>query len=176
MNAGQIMSRRVITTSSTMSARDVAKLLIDNRISALPVLDEEGALIGVVSEGDLLRPRDVAHDYRQSWWLHALSEGEELAAEFLAYVRSGDRKVGDLMTRELVVIEETTPVADIARLFDEHHIKRVPVVRDGKLVGIVSRADLVRTLIRREQETARPPQPGTPYEISRPSKEGQSPL
>ena len=97
-----------------------------------------------------------------------LAEGGDLAPEFLAYVRSGDRLLQDLMTREVVTVEEETLLPEIARLLEEYRIKRVPVLRQGRVVGIVSRADLVRALAHEEETTKRPPRPSTPFEISRP--------
>jgi CBS domain-containing protein len=152
-----------------MSVRDVAKLLLKHGISAVPVVDASGALLGIVSEGDLVRRRHISRDDRASWWLQMLAEGEDLAPEFLAYVRSGDRLLQDLMTREVVTVEEETLLPEIARLLEEHRIKRVPVLRQGRVVGIVSRADLVRGALAHEEETTkRPPRPSTPFEISRP--------
>jgi CBS domain-containing protein len=168
MNAAQVMTRQPVTASPTMSVRDAAKLLLEHRFSAVPVVDASGALLGIVSEGDLVRRRDIDRDDRASWWLQILAEGEDLAPEILAYIRSGDRLVRNLMTREVVTVEEATPLAEIARLLEEHRIKRVPVVRQGKIVGIVSRADLVRALLHEQEATERPPRPGTPFEISRP--------
>ena len=170
MNAAEVMTRQPITAGPTMSVRDVAKLLLEHRISGVPVMDASGALLGIVSEGDLVRPPDVARDEQASWWLEVLAEGEDLALEFLAYVRAGDRLVRDLMTREVVTVEEETPLPEVARLLEEHRIKRVPVLRQGRVVGIVSRADLVRALMHGEEMAPRPPRPSTPFEASRPGR------
>jgi CBS domain-containing protein len=131
-------------------------------------VDASGALLGIVSEGDLIRPRDVARDERASWWLEVLAEGEDIAPELLAYIRSGDRLARDMMTREVVTVEEQAPVPEIARLLEEHRIKRVPVLRQGRVVGIVSRADPVRALTHGEETAERPPRPSTQFEMSRP--------
>jgi CBS domain-containing protein len=169
MNVAEVMTRQAVTVGPTTSVRDVAKLLLERRISAVPVVDALGALLGIVSEGDLVRRGDVVRDERQSWWLQMLAEGEDLAPAFLAYARSGDRPVRDLMTREVVTVEETTPLPEVARLLEERRIKRVPVLRQGKLVGIVSRADLVRALTHGEETAKRSPRPATPFEMSRPT-------
>jgi len=169
VNADQIMTRQPVTAGLTMSVREVGKLLLEHGISAVPVVDASGALLGIVSEGDLVRHSDVARDERQVWWLQMLAEGEDVAQELLAYVRSGERTVRDLMTREVVTVEDQTPLPEIARLLQEHRIKRVPVLRQGKLVGIVSRADLVRALTHGEETAERPPRPSTLFEMSRPS-------
>jgi CBS domain-containing protein len=168
MNAAEVMTRQPITAGPNMRVRDVAKLFLEHRISAVPVVDSAGAVLGIVSEGDLVRRADVVRDERQSWWLESLAEGETLTPEFLAYIRSGDRLVRDLMTRDVVAVEEDTPLPVIARLLEEHRIKRVPVLRQGRLVGIVSRADLVNALMHWEETAGRPRQPATPFEISRP--------
>jgi CBS domain-containing protein len=168
MNAAQVMSRQPVVAGPTMSARDVARLLVEHGISAVPVTDASGALLGIVSEGDLVRRGGVDYDERRSWWLQALAEGEDLAPEFLAYVRSGDRRVDDLMTREVVTVEETTTLPEIARRLQENRVKRVPVLREGKVVGIISRADLLRALVHEEAAVERPPRPATPFEMSRP--------
>lgn len=177
MNAAQVMTRQPVTAGPTMSAREVARLLLDHRISAVPVVDASGALLGIVSEGDLVRRGDVVRDDRQSWWLQMLAEGEDLAPGFLAYVRVGDRTVRDLMTREVVTVDDETPLPDVARLLEEHRIKRVPVLRQGRVVGIVSRADMVRALTHDEEKaTERPPRPATPFEMSRPGPAAGSDL
>lgn len=168
VNAAQVMTRQPVTADPTMSVRDAAKLLLEHGISAVPVVDASGALLGIVSEGDLVRRGDVVRDERQSWWLQMLAEGEDLAPGFLAYVRSGDRWVRDLMTREVVTIDEETPLPDVARLLEEHRVKRVPVLRQGRVVGIVSRADLVHALMHDEEIAERPPRPATPFEASCP--------
>ena len=115
MNAAQVMTRQPVTASPTMSVRDAAKLLLEHRMSAVPVVGASGALLGIVSEGDLVRRRDIDRDDRASWWLQILAEGEDLAPELLAYIRSGDRLVRNLMTRQVVTVEEETPLATKSR-------------------------------------------------------------
>ena len=121
----------------------LAKLLLERRISAVPVVDAEGRVLGIVSEGDLIRRPEVAGARRRSWWLSLLSGSEDDPGEF---VRRHGGQAADVMTREVVTVSEDTPVADVARRLEERGIKRVPVVRRGRLVGIVSRADLLRGL------------------------------
>jgi CBS domain-containing protein len=174
MNAAQVMTVRPVIADPAMSVRDVAKLLLEHGISAVPVVDASGALLGIVSEGDLVRRGDVVRDERQSWWLEMLAEGEDLAPGFLAYVRSGERSVRDLMTREVITVDEEMPLPDVARLLEQHRIKRVPVLQEGRVVGIVSRADLVRALAHEEETAQRPPRPATPFEMSRPSPSTRS--
>jgi CBS domain-containing protein len=167
MNAAQLMTQPPVTAGPTMSVREIAMLLLQHGISAVPIVDASGKLLGIVSEGDLVRPSDLGLEDRASWWLQMFAEGEDLAPEFLAYVRSGDRLAGDLMTREVVTVDEQRSLPEIARLLQEHRIKRVPVLRQGRVVGIVSRADLLRALTHEEETTKRPPRPSTPFEMSR---------
>lgn len=146
MNADQIMTRHVVAVEPSTSARDVARCLVKHKISAVPVVDKSGALIGMISESDLVSKGAMDRDERGSWWLEILAEGEKLAPEFLDYVRSGDRMAQDIMTPTVVSVTGDTPIAVIATLLLRNDIKRVPVVEGSKVVGIVSRADLVRTL------------------------------
>ena len=169
MNAAEVMTRQPVTARPDMSVRELARLLLRHRISAVPVVDAAGKLVGIVSEGDLVRRGEVIRDERQSWWLEAIAEGERMAPELLAYLRSGDRVVRQLMTREVVTVDEATPLSEVARLLERHGIKRVPVLRDGQVVGVVSRADLIKALTHLDEPAARPTHPSTPFEISRQS-------
>jgi CBS-domain-containing membrane protein len=123
--------------------RDAAKTLLGRRLSALPVVDDKGNLVGIISEGDLMRRVEAGTERQRSWWLRFLAGEETVAAE---YAKSHARKVGDVMTRDVVTATPETPVAEIAALLEKHAIKRVPIVRDGQLVGIVSRANLIQVV------------------------------
>ena len=116
--------------------------------SAIPVVDANGAPVGMVSESDLIRREIDRRTPRRAWWLELLAEGEDLAAEFVDYLKAADRPARDIMAAPVVTVAEDTPIRAIAEALQEHGIKRVPVVRDGRIVGIVSRADLVRALAR----------------------------
>ena len=144
MRAMDVMTSEVITVGQNTSVQTVAKLLAERGISAVPVVDRENRVIGMVSEGDLLHRAETGTERRRSWWLDMMASTNKLAGD---YVKSHSGKVRDIMTRDLISVTETTPVADIAVLLETNRIKRVPVVRDGKLVGIVSRANLVRALV-----------------------------
>ncbi|HEU0217555.1 MAG TPA: CBS domain-containing protein, partial [Stellaceae bacterium] len=120
-----------------------ARLMAERGISALPVVDRKRRVVGIVSEGDLLHRAETGTERRRAWWLDELAATNQLAAE---YIKSHGGKVEDVMTRDVVSVTDTTPLADIATLLETHRIKRVPVLRDGRLVGIVSRANLVRAL------------------------------
>jgi CBS domain-containing protein len=124
----------------------VARLLADNSISAVPVCDDSGAVLGMVSEGDLMRPFVNTNVKRRAWWLTLLADGTELAPEFVDYVRLDRHEVGDLMTRPVIAATDTASVTELAEQMVTHRTKRVPIVRDGKLIGIVSRADVIRAI------------------------------
>jgi CBS domain-containing protein len=143
MKASDVMVTDVITAKVGNSVYDVAELLLTNRISAVPIVDDAGKLLGMVSEGDLLRRGEADTGHERSWWLKLLMGRELLAAE---YLKEHSPRVGDVMTREVISAKPDTPVADIATLLECHRIKRVPIVQDGKIVGIVSRANLIQAL------------------------------
>jgi len=146
MNASDVMTKNVISVDPETPTRVVAKLLLDKGISAVPVLDATGAAVGMATESDLIRAEIKRREPSRVWWLEALAEGEELAGEFLDYLKAGDRPVREVMTAPVVTVAEDTPVQAIAAILQKRHIKRVPVLRNGRVVGIVSRADLVRAL------------------------------
>ncbi len=143
MRAMDIMTADVITVRENASVTEVAKLLADRGISAVAVVDNDNRVIGMVSEGDLLHRAETGTEQRRQWWLEMIASTNELAVD---YIRSHSGSVRDVMTRDVISVNDTTPVADIAILLETNRIKRVPVLHAGKLVGIVSRANLVRAL------------------------------
>ena len=143
MRALDVMTDEVITIDVNATVAQVAKLFIDRGISAVPVIDGSGKMVGIISEGDLLRRAEIGTERRRSSWLEFIASNQNLAAE---YVKSHAQKVGDLMTAEVISVEESTPISEIAELLESRHIKRVPVLRKGKPVGIVSRANLIQAL------------------------------
>ncbi len=142
MKAKDIIQTGVISIRDDGTVEEAVTLMLDNHISALPVLDSDDRLVGLISEGDLMRRMRDSTAPRRSWWLEFFSSTED-ARDF---VKARSHKVADVMTRDLITVDEDTPVGEIARTLETRRIKRVPVLRDGKLVGIVSRADLVRAL------------------------------
>jgi CBS domain-containing protein len=149
MNAADIMTTQVVTIAADATAKDAAELMLNNHISALPVVDASGKLLGIVSEGDLVRRAELGTARSRSWWLELLTPNRTLATD---YVKSHGHKVSELMTRDLVTAKPDTPIAEIALLLEENAIKRVPIVDKGKLVGIVARANLIQALAGRPAE------------------------
>src|SRR5450631_4092866 len=143
MKAADVMVSNVISVGSQASVQEVADVLLRNRISGVPVTGPQGELVGIVSEGDLMRRPEAGTRRRYSWWLSLIAAKEEMASE---YIKSHSRKVVDVMTRSVVTAAPDTPVCDVAELLEKHGIKRVPIVKDGKVVGIVSRANLLQAL------------------------------
>jgi CBS domain-containing protein len=141
------MTTQVITVGPDTSVQDLAMLLSQRGISGAPVIDSDNRLVGIVSEGDLLHRAETGTErrteHRRARWLDSFASDRDLARD---YVKSHGGKVRDVMTRNVVTVSDTAELADIANLLETNRIKRVPVLRDGKLVGIVSRANLVRAL------------------------------
>ena len=151
MIALDIMVADVVTVTPEATIQEVAQILSSKRISGLPVVDESGVVVGIVSEGDLLRRVEAGTEHERSWWLKLLMGRETLAAE---YIKEHAAKVGDIMTRDVLAAKPDTPVTDIAALFEKNGIKRVPIIDGGKLVGIVSRANLVQALAKMHRPDA----------------------
>ncbi len=147
MRAMDVMTTPVITVTSDTTVQDLAKLLSEKGISGVPVVEAGDRLVGVVSEGDLLHRAETGTERRlqrrRSWWLDSLAAEEEAARE---YVKEHGRLVRDIMSTEVITVPDTADLADVAMLLETKRIKRVPVTHDGKLVGIISRANLVRAL------------------------------
>jgi hypothetical protein len=116
----------------------------------------------MVSEGDLVGRTDMEREARRDWWLALLAEGEALNPEFVASLRTMQHKASDIMTAPVITVGETAPLAEVAGLLAAHRIKRTPVIRDGRIVGIVSRADLLRTLVKEPGRTVLPRAPRPP--------------
>jgi CBS domain-containing protein len=156
MNARNVMTKDVISVKPGASITEVAKLLAAHRVSAVPVVNTDGAPIGMVSEGDLMARDGEDRDARRDWWLTLLAEGEELHSDFLATLTKAGRTVADVMTSPVVTVTEDAEINEIAKLLVTHRIKRVPVITKGRVAGIVSRADLVRALAQEPSATQEP--------------------
>jgi CBS domain-containing protein len=143
MKASDVMVSKVITVGPDMSVEQVAKILLKSRISAVPVVSARGELVGIVSEGDLMRrPESGTLPQRRSWWLDFTSR----QTSALEYVKTHALKAADVMTRNVVSAAPETSLEEIAGLLENNRIKRVPIVQNGKIVGIVSRANLIQAL------------------------------
>jgi CBS domain-containing protein len=147
-DATAVMTRDIYTVAPDDTIATVAKLLALHDISAAPVCDGSGALVGLVSEGDLLGPFTESNELKRAWWLSLLAEGSDLAPEFCEYVKQDHRQAKDVMTTPVITATETASLPELSDLLTRHRIKRVPIVRNGRMVGIVSRADLVRHMAR----------------------------
>jgi CBS domain-containing protein len=153
--AGDLMTRDVAVVHPNSSLLEAVKLMARRHISGMPVVDDAGTLVGMLSEGDLVRWHEGVTE-RQGRWLDMLADGLHLAPDFLKEIQEQNRKVRSVMAQGATTVTEDVLARDIARLMYAKNIKRVPVVRDGKLVGIVARSDLVRALAEKlgEQPTA----------------------
>jgi CBS domain-containing protein len=146
MQAKELMTTDVISVGPDMPVTEIARRLMKYRISAVPVVDSTGESIGFVSEGDLLGRNTTNPQDLSDWWLTLLAEGETLQPDFIASTHRPERRARDVMSKPVVTVEEATDASSVAHILLTHHIKRVPVLRDGRIVGIVSRADLLRAL------------------------------
>jgi len=143
MKARDVMVSPVITVKPSSLVKDVAGIFLKRHVSAAPVVDDEGQLVGIVSEGDLLHRQEAGTERKRSWWLRLMTDDDVLARD---YTKAHARKVGDLMTRNVITATPETELGDIAMLLEKHAIKRVPIMQDGRLVGIVSRANLIQAV------------------------------
>ncbi|WP_416139948.1 CBS domain-containing protein [Halomonas sp. HK25] len=140
MQAADVMTQSVITVSPDSEVSEIASLLLEHGISAVPVVDDGGKVLGIVSEGDLMRRvENDTSPRKSSWWLK-LFAGHDAAD----YVKSHGRRASEIMTKDPITIDTEMPLHKISRVLEKHHIKRVPVVKEGQLVGIVSRSNLLR--------------------------------
>jgi CBS domain-containing protein len=153
MKVQDVMTRKVISVKADDPVLLAARLMLQNRISGLPVLDETGNLVGMVTEGDFLRRGEIGTQRHRPKWLEFLIGPGRLANE---YVRACGRKVGEVMTPEPYTITEDATLETVVELMEKHRIKRLPVVRDGRVVGIISRANLLHALAGLARQAAAP--------------------
>ncbi|MBL0373590.1 CBS domain-containing protein [Rhizobium sp. KVB221] len=146
MQAKDVMTTTIVSVSPENSVRHAAEIMLINHVSGLPVIDNSGLLVGIISEGDLIRRTELGSEA-----ITSLSDGVLPAEErAYAFIRRSSWKIGDAMSRNPIAIDEDTSLARISRLMQEHGIKRIPVTRNGELIGIVSRADLLKAIIMAE--------------------------
>jgi CBS domain-containing protein len=138
-----VMISPVITVKPSTTVEEVARLFLDKKISAAPVLDDTGKIVGIVSEADLLHRVEAGTERHRSWWLQAFIQNDTLAIE---YVKAHGRKVSDVMTRSVIVTAPDAPLHEVATSMEKNAIKRLPVLENGQLVGIVSRSNLLQAV------------------------------
>ena len=153
MKAHDVMTWGVISVEPEASVTRAVRLMLQNKISGLPVVDTQGRLVGMVTEGDFLRRGELGTQRQRPRWLEFLLGPGKLAAE---YVQASGQKVEEIMTPEPRTITPETPLEEVVGLMERHRIKRLPVVQDGKLVGIVSRANLLHALASVAREVKAP--------------------
>lgn len=149
MRAKEVMTEEVVSIGINESVFDAAELLLGANVSAAPVINDKGAVVGIVSEADLIRRTEIDTTAKKSWLVRLLDSETSAARDF---VGANARRVADVMTREVVTATEDASLRELVELMERHQIKRVPIVRDGILVGVVSRSDLLRALLSREPD------------------------
>ena len=153
MEVHEVMTWSVISVPAEASVLEAGELMVRHDISGLPVVDANGHLVGMVTERDFLRPDGITVDTRRPRWFEVLAGRSNPPA---GPARCRERKVADVMTTNPVTVCEDTPLDEAARLMESRAIKRLPVLRNGELVGVVSRADLLRALVRSIREGTGP--------------------
>ena len=143
MNATDVMTRNVVTIGPEATVAEAAELMAQYDVSALPVIDAHEQLVGIISEADLMRRDEIGTQADYRWWTEAMIPAATRAAEF---TRSHGKYVNEVMSRNVITATEDTPLAAIASILERHRIKRVPILHDNKVVGIVSRANLIQAL------------------------------
>lgn len=153
MRAEQIMTPHIISVSPEASIVEAANLMLRHHISGLPVVNKDGVLVGIISEGDFVRRAEIGTERRRNRWLELLVSSSQSAAEF---IRERGRKVEEIMSPNPSTISEATPLDEIARVMESRHIRRLPVLRGNRLVGIVTRSNLVQAVAQLAQDVPHP--------------------
>jgi CBS domain-containing protein len=143
MRAHQIMTQQVITVAADATIVEAVNTMLRHHISGLPVIDATGKLIGIISEGDFIRRAEIGTQRKRDRWLTCLVGTGQIAADF---VHQHGRKVGDIMTPDPLTVNEDTPLDQIVQIMESNSVKRLPVMREGRLVGIVTRSDFLAAL------------------------------
>jgi CBS domain-containing protein len=164
MQARDIMNRDVVTFAPATTVAEAATTLATQHISGAPVVAADGTVVGMVTEGDLWRRPEIGTERRHSWWEPLFADSGTLAKE---YIKSHGHKVEDVMTRDIVTVDEEAPLGEVVALLERKRIKRVPVLAAGKLVGLISRGDIVRLVAEAEGQRGTSPPPRNDDEIRR---------
>ena len=143
MKAQDVMVRNVLTVGPDTSVADAVAMLVKHDISALPVVNPDGSLIGILSEADLLEREELGAEHHYPWWIESLMPASKLAERF---AKAHGKRVSEVMSTNVIFASEDTPASEIAALLETHRIKRVPIINDCKIVGIVSRSNLMQAL------------------------------
>jgi CBS-domain-containing membrane protein len=143
MRARDVMTKDIVKVGPDATVGEIAALLVRHRIGAVPVVSDSQQLIGIVSQTDLVHRSETGTEKRRKWWLDVFADPDAMARE---YVKSYGHEAQDVMTRLVVSVSENASLAEVADVLDTHRIRQVPVVSDGRLIGMISRADLVRAL------------------------------
>lgn len=143
MKASDVMTKDLITVTPETSVREIAAMMTEKRVSGLPVVGANGRLVGIISQTDLLHRAETGTERRHKWWLHVFQDADSLARE---YAKAHGLKAKDVMSATVITVDVNTELKDVADLLEKRKLKRVPVVREGQLAGIITRGDLVRAL------------------------------
>lgn len=144
MNVSEVMTQGLISIGADAPVEEALHLMLDQNISGLPVLDATGALVGMLTEGDFLRRAELGTDRRRPRWLEFLLGPGMMAGE---YTGSHGRKVSEIMSQPAVTVDAAAPLARAVELMEQHHVKRLPVTADGRVIGLLSRSDLLRAFL-----------------------------
>jgi len=147
------MTRKVITVGTAASIVEAANIMLENHVSGLPVIDETGKLVGIVSQGDFIRRAEIGTQRKRGRWLKVLLGPGKAASDF---VREQGRKVGEIMTLDPCTVTEDAALSDVVQLMEHHHVKRLPVLRGDQLVGIVTRSNLLQAVAELAREVPDP--------------------
>ena len=153
MHARDIMTSPVVSVGPETTVLEIVKLMLENRVSAVPIVDDQDRLMGLVSEGDLMRRTEIGTERHRSWWLSAFTGAVSLAEDF---VKSHGLKASEIMTKNVFTAHEDTPLWEIAETLEKKKIKRMPILRDGRIIGIVSRANLLQALTAQREKLIEP--------------------
>lgn len=143
MKASDVMSTNVVTVAPDTPVKEIARLMTEKRISGVPVVGRDGQLVGILSETDLMHRAETGTERPRKWWLGVFQDADSLAR---AYAKAHGLKAGDIMSSSVVSVEASTELQQVADLLEKRKLKRVPVLENGRLVGIITRGDLVRAL------------------------------
>lgn len=154
MKAHEVMSRNVISVKPTALVKEVAAILAEKRISGVPVVTDDGQIVGIVSETDLLHRAELGTDKPRKSWMSLFADADQLARD---YTKTHGLRASEIMSRHVVSVGDEADLRDVVNMFDTHRFKRIPVVREGKLVGMITRGDIVRALNRQSAPTSGAP-------------------